>query len=418
MLRYHLDAVTRYDARGWVFADDGSSVEVEAWCKNECIARGTAKLARPDVQTACSNLPASLPSGFSIKFDPTALDKFSDNVVYITILATSNGTVTKLGEAPIFKMGVLKNSMLGIPGPEFELSPFPFPIIKAIDKLFPLLAIDELWEMEVANRIVSLADWASEAPVFVDYFRFLRSVWSHCLFVTRYFPSVNSRRSLGDKDFPSAQTTALEMMSIAHQIYVLKSYEVVGDVAEFGCFKGFSSSVLSYACKLIDIKMQIFDFFEGLPPSNSVYYSAGDFSGDLQEVKENVRIYGSLKSVDFHKGYFDNSLKALTLPQLKLIWMDLDLEKSATDVMSIADRLNPKGNIFCHECVPSNFMNGEIRAERGPESVIPPIIDKFEALGAPLRGAFITGYTGAFWRAKGGCPVLGGEALQRLVNAL
>jgi hypothetical protein len=102
--------------------------------------------------------------------------------------------------------------------------------MKAINQLFPPIALDESWEMEVANRIISLADWASEAPLVVEYFRFLRSVWSHCLFVTRYFPSANSGRSLGDKDFPSGQTTALEMMSIAHQIYVLKSYDVAGEM--------------------------------------------------------------------------------------------------------------------------------------------------------------------------------------------
>ena len=49
----------------------------------------------------------------------------------------------------------------------------------------------------------------------------------------------------GRKDFLCKANSPIEMISIAHHLYVMKSYGITGDFAEFGCFKGFSSSMLS-----------------------------------------------------------------------------------------------------------------------------------------------------------------------------
>jgi O-methyltransferase len=37
------------------------------------------------------------------------------------------------------------------------------------------------------------------------------------------------------------------------------------EFAEFGCFEGYSSAMLSYACRELELKMHILDSFEDLP---------------------------------------------------------------------------------------------------------------------------------------------------------
>ena len=65
-------------------------------------------------------------------------------------------------------------------------------------------------------------------------------------------------------------SSAPEMLSIAHYLYVLKSRGMWGRFAEFG-FKGFSMSMLSAACFQLGMAMDVFDSFAGLPPSDSKY---------------------------------------------------------------------------------------------------------------------------------------------------
>lgn len=418
MLRHHLEEVTRHYARGWAFSEDGSPVEVEAWGQGECLARGTPRIERPDVHAVFPDRPGSLVCGFLIAFDSAKLGEIGSDVVQVKIWAKTGAVSTTLGEMPIYNAGVLSRYASDLPKQNIDLSPFPHPVINTINRIYPRIRRDENWEMEVVEKVASLADCAYEAPAILGYFRFLRAVWAHAQFVERYFPKVNSGRSSADKDFTTKGTSPFELMSIAHQIYVLRSYGVAGDVAEFGCFKGFSTSVLSYACDLLGVRMHVFDSFEGLPSSNSGYYRTGDFKGDEQEVRQNIRRFGSPDLVTTHKGYFNVSLSEADVPPLMLIWMDVDLESSATDVMSIADRLDPRGNIFSHECASSNFVNGEIVAARAVESVIPPIVEKFTGLGARLRGAHVYGALGAFWREARGCPVLGARALQALLAAV
>jgi O-methyltransferase len=248
----------------------------------------------------------------------------------------------------------------------------------------------------------------------VKYDRYLSEVWAHCQFVTRNFPTLNPT-ARSDRDANPAQNSPHEMLSIANHLYKLKEAGVEGAFAEFGCFKGFSSAMLSVACKLLGIRMHIFDSFEGLPSSTGVYLS-GEFKGSLEEVKENIRTFGAVDVVEFHKGYFNEVLPETKIPHLMSIWLDVDLESSSADVMSIFRILDPRGAVFSHECCSANFVDGKIVAARHPDSVIPPIIDAFRSAGAEANGMFLCGNTGSFWRKDNGIAVARCDNVISLAN--
>ena len=247
----------------------------------------------------------------------------------------------------------------------------------------------------------------------------MRSVFKYCEFVDRYFPDRNMQRDYMAKDVNCKASSTMEMISIAHHLYVLKFAGVKGSFAEFGCFKGFSTAKLSYACSLLKIPMLVFDLFEGLPPSSSDFYKAGDFAGSLDEVRDNVTSFGCIDSVTFYKGFFSNSLKRVAIPPLMTIWMDVDLISSATDVMAVADRLDRQGAIFTHECTADHFQDGKIYA--GPPNsgnVVPPIIAALEHLGATVAGRHLVQQTGSFWRRDEGIPVASADAVFRLARSI
>jgi O-methyltransferase len=134
-----------------------------------------------------------------------------------------------------------------------------------------------------------------------------------------------------------------------------------GVVAEFGCYKGWSTASLSLACRATGRRLVVFDSFEGLPPpaemvtgietGSVVQYRRGDYAGALEEVRRNVARGGDIDSCEFVKGYFDD-----TLPQRDpreryvLVFEDADLPESVRAVVSrVWSRLYPGGRYFCHE---------------------------------------------------------------------
>jgi hypothetical protein len=94
--------------------------------------------------------------------------------------------------------------------------------------------------------------------------------------------------------------------------------------------------------------------------------------------------------------------------------MDVDLESSARDVLTILPSLDRRGALFSHECPPEAFTDGQIDSERSLEAVIPPILDAFAAAGRVVAGRHVHGHTGAFWDREVGIPVLPTPALLAL----
>ena len=159
---------------------------------------------------------------------------------------------------------------------------------------------------------------------------------------------------------PGSAATFFEHVYIVKQLLEVPK-SIRGDVAEFGCFKGFSTSSLSLACALTNRRLLVFDSFEGLPePQESVSnigtgkevpYRQGEFKGTLEEVKDNVARFGDLSVCEFIQGYFENSLPARpTDEKYVLIFEDADLPQSVRSVLRGTWKKLQYGCVFfCHE---------------------------------------------------------------------
>jgi hypothetical protein len=416
----HIDAVADRRIAGWTVAQ--GKVEIEASIGKRVIARCTPGQMRPDVAAAFPEITHALNSGFTLDLPEDAIPL--DEVVEVTITARPTSALQPaavLGRLSIAGARV-KQALAVIPESGI-VGPFPRGVIDAVAARWPEVCIDLAnaeGQRRFADRLRVLlgAPELRSVPVIADYARYLRSTWAHCSFVDRYFPVTNSRSRPDATDFHCKPNSVREIFPIVHQLFVLRSYGVCGAFAEFGCFKGFSSAMLSFACRELGVRMHIFDSFEGLPLAEGSGYSKGDYAGGLDEVKDHIARFGAIEMVEFHKGFFSDTFRTYRPPQLMCLWMDVDLESSARDLMVVADRLEPRASLFSHECTSEFFRNGEIVRVSGMDNPVPPMLDRFEELRRPLTGRFIAGNTGSFWPRAGGIPVMDATVLHDLVSSV
>ena len=416
---FHLDCVSGDRIDGWAFGRHHPEIIVEAWSDGGCVGRSVPSIKRPDVLAGYPDVTHSQSSGFSISLSQVKTGRRRIDLVARTPASSDALPLQSVDVYVIDEETWRKSAEVALDGR--HRLPMPADVCAAMAVLFadePIDLTTDVGQNAFVDRLLFLTverrAWAS--PNLIRHIRFLRATWAHAQFVDAYFPQVNRDRSPDAKDRSCRASSSQEIMSIIHHLYVLKSAGLTGAFAEFGCFKGFSSAKLSYACGLLGIPMLIFDSFEGLPPTESTYYQAGDFAGGLEEVRSNILKFGAIYSVTFQKGFFAESLRRVSIPPLMLMWMDVDLLSSAEDVMTVADRLDPRGAVFSHECLESQFNASGI--EPGPENdgnVVPPIVNHLAARGKPA-GRFLCGFTGAFWRSETGVPVMSNAALTRLVT--
>lgn len=118
--------------------------------------------------------------------------------------------------------------------------------------------------------------------------------------------------------------------------------KIKGDVIECGAWKGGGSAILSLICEKVSRKLIVADSFEGIPEDDdkdghfythlSVLgkYKKGMYDGTLSEVKKNITQYGNIKSSEFIKGFYKDSLKKFKRP-LVFAFLDVDLKVSLED---------------------------------------------------------------------------------------
>jgi len=403
---------------GWAFAD--SLVQIEAAIGDKVIASVAPDRERPDVGDSYPRRPNARLSGFALDLPEDAVP--ADGVARVRLTARPASALHRpLLLAELSIAGRRAAERIADAPATHVVGPFPREIIAAVAALWPE-AVDGLDDTEGQRRFVQKLAILLATPelrsidAIARYGRYLRACWAHCGYVDRYFPISNAGARPGAPDFHCKPNSVAEIFAIVHQLYVLRSYGLEGEFAEFGCFKGFSSAMLSFACRQLGLKMHIFDSFEGLPAVEGSNYAAGEYAGALEEVTENVRRYGAIEVVEFHKGFFADTFRSYRPPPLMALWMDVDLEVSARDLMVVADRLDPRATLFSHECEPAMFAGGEIRTSANPDNPIPPVVERFEQLGRPLTGRFIRGNTGSFWPRAGGIPVLDNAVLHELVK--
>lgn len=222
-----------------------------------------------------------------------------------------------------------------------------------------------------------------------NYLFFLSSMYSIFNYIYKYFEKVNIE-SRDEKDRMAVTTSPQEMMHIGRYIYYLNSYGISGDVLECGCFKGFSSCCLSWVCNYLGKKLIIADSFEGLPDTGHSFYKKGDFAGSLNTVKENISTLGNINSVEFIKGYFNDSLKGFNRP-LSVLWMDVDLYESVMDVLeNVFSCLAHNGVIFSHELA-SSLISMDVLVDKGEpfKNVSQAIRNYFAKNGIKYKARFL-----------------------------
>jgi len=417
----NVEKLTAGQLTGW--AAGPTTVVVEAWLEGRCVIKAKPGIARRDVAAAYPSLRSAANSGFSLHLPADCVD---------TAAPLSRIRVVAKPSIPFLPSATLGTFHLAAPGLAQSLakapksgirSPFPREVTDAIAAHWPedCFALDTAaGQQRFVRRLTALlaAPEVNSLPFIADYSLYLSRTYAHCKFVEKHFPAMNKRAAPDAPDFHCKPNSVRELFPIIHQLYVLRSYGVEGEFLEAGCFKGYSSSMLSFACQQLGVTMHILDSFEGLPACSGSGYEAGQYAGDLAEVQENVARFGAIGCVQFRKGFFANTLRDWRAPELMCLWMDVDLESSAIDLMALADRLHPRATVFSHECVAQSFNEGIIDSIPSADNPVAPVLERFNNLGRPLTGQHVAGFTGALWPIENGIPVIDTDVLFELLNAV
>ncbi len=147
---------------------------------------------------------------------------------------------------------------------------------------------------------------------------------------------------------------------------VLLSAAPAGDMVECGTFDGGGSAKLSWLAELRDCKLYLCDSFAGLPDtgaSDRVFrdlrrgikreFSEGEYSAQLDLVRNNVNTHGRVANCEFVEGFFSDSLPALDV-RPSFVFSDVDLISSTRDTLAyLWPRMTPGGYFFIHD---TNFV--------------------------------------------------------------
>lgn len=424
-----VDVANRDRVSGWVFFSAGLE-SIDVFVDGHSVGKATPGELRVDVAEAYPDQPESLYSGYSYDFKDEDFSRSRGGRAQVHVeFRSKEGELIRSLPAEIPTLSIQRRATAPAAKAAHNETPgayTPFP--REVTAVLRDLRGDATYDSPSWTR--DKMDEAVEDLIFVfrrasrhtagvfRYFSYLREIWTRLEFNAHNFPRGDPSASPDDKDRCGVGTSPIELFVISHHLAVLKSYGVSGNLCEFGCFKGFSTACLSEACFRLGLKLDAFDSFAGLPESDSTYYNAGDFRGSLEEVSRNVDEFGKLSAVRFHKGYFSESLLRYDEREVACIWMDVDLEPSAQDVMTLLPRLSPLSCVFSDECKPSNFQQGRVVSQAGPDEVIPPIVEGFAKAERRVSGSFISGNTGVFYDPENGIPVLDSGPLIRLRDAL
>jgi hypothetical protein len=411
-----VDVLNNDFVSGWALGASGREVVVHVLVDGKRVGQTAPRLPRPDVAAAFPGVPTAVNSGFALRFPVGAFS--GQGMAQVRVELEGAGIERRWLHFRMRRQQVHLGTVprMAEEAPPHGAGPFPRQVLDALvrlDRDYATSSWTDSHSMKAARDIEVLARSGSKRlPGLYAYLAYLATVDQHARLVERHFPRFNEGRDLADKDACAVASSGLEMLAIAHHLWVLDSYGVRGCLVECGCFKGFSTSILSYACHQLGRTFHVFDSFAGLPPpSETSFYREGDFAGSFDEVTANVGAFGKPSIVRWHRGFFSKSVPAWPREPVALFWMDVDLETSARDALQIFPSMDFAGALFSHECSPMDFADGRPRPRPGPQDVVQPIVDAFLAAGRSPVGQFIFGNTGAFWDEGTGIPVLGREPL-------
>jgi O-methyltransferase len=419
-MEFFIDRVNRDLAEGWVVAAGGIRT-IEVFVDDHLIGTTERRVPRPDVAAGRPHMSQEEANncGFMIAFPHGSFGRPISKVRLRFVPFGGRSVETQAFSVPDISSKLISQPIESETDGSFP-APFPAEIMRVLRALRGGHYYYGPWDDKLAAEAVSDIEFlvlrgTRHLPAVFSYSIYLKRLWETFKAVLANFPRLANAADPNAKDAVAVLSMIEEMITISHHLFTLNRNGIPGPLLEFGCFKGFSTSLLSHACFDLGIKLHVFDSFAGLPSSESTYYRAGDFLGTIEEVKRNVAEFGRIESVEFHKGFFSETLPAFTVAPA-CIWMDVDLESSARDVMTILLRLPRKSCVFSHECSPTNFVDGTIQTRTRPEDVVQPIIEAFKRENREVTGQFLFGNTGAFWDRRMSYPVLPTELVLRLVQ--
>jgi hypothetical protein len=425
----YIDHANQDFVSGWALHDRGIA-RIEVVVGDESVGIADYGSYRLDVARLLPHEENAGQSGFEFWFPRGVWTDFSTKSVSVKVVCYAIGGERFESESWVIpttgfasRYGEEESSPQRTKG----LSPFPLEVTNVLDRELGIASgRSPQWSLERTEEsidaLIYLARSASrETRGLFRYLAYLRDLWTTIDFNARHFPARNRTPTVAGKDKQGIATGPEELFVIVHHLATLKSHGVSGNVCEFGCYKGFSTAVLSRACSRLGFTLDAFDSFEGLPASDSELYREGEFKGAIEEVRANVEEFGSPDAVRFHKGFFSETVEVYPAESVACVWMDVDLEVSARDAMRILPRLDVRSCVFSDECEPEDFIAGEVQeetAERNPDRVIEPIMDAFRGNGRDVAGKFIFGHTGCFWDPTRSMGVLMPEHLLKLRDAI
>jgi hypothetical protein len=410
-IQYSIDTLCHNFVEGWALSSNGLCT-VEVIVDGLLVGEAVTGLSRSDVAAALPEIPRSAEAGFIYAFRERDFSRPGDASVWLRIKAKEGTVETERVDVPA---GPVRQEDLVV------RSCMPTGVTQMVIGRSPNLATGDLTSEAGAAAAIGVLEYLVQRgprplPGVHRYLGYLRTISEAGTFAAKYFPRINIHPT-GEKDITAILTEPTEILSIAHQLFVLADAAIPGVVLEFGCYKGYSTSLLSIACHLLGRHLHVFDSFQGLPATSSNFYRPGEFAGDLMEVQQNIAEFGSPSAVTFHPGFFSDSVPQWSSRPVMCLWMDVDLEKSAVDALRIFPHLDRRGTLFSHECKPESFApDGRPAPRRSVDEVVGPICDAFAAGGRQAVGRFLSGNTGAFWDAREGAPVLPAQAFERLLK--
>jgi O-methyltransferase len=134
---------------------------------------------------------------------------------------------------------------------------------------------------------------------------------------------------------------------------------VSGSIVECGCWKGGSTAKLSIAASFAKRELFAFDSFQGIPSNDqgfsrtihgqAVEFRPGEYRGDHDEVRENIRRWGDLSVTTLVPGWFHETLPCFQQP-VAVAYLDVDLASSTMAcIKHLWPLLSPGGVIFSQD---------------------------------------------------------------------
>jgi len=159
-----------------------------------------------------------------------------------------------------------------------------------------------------------------------------------------------------------------ELLAMAD--YILKEAPA-GALVECGCYKGGSSAKLSLVAAMTGRKLYVCDSFEGIPAVSETEakgrtvdgrlngFSPGQYEATIPQVRLNIEHHGNYQVCQLVKGFFNESLKALTGVPTAFVFSDADLVSSTRDVIRfIWPTLAEGGRLYTHDANLPELVRG------------------------------------------------------------